>query len=85
MEENKIQTLTIEQQKRLTMSGVISVDGFNEQTVTVTLNEGRMQINGENLKVLAFSKTTGNLSIDGKIITVKFALKKQPLMKRLLK
>jgi formylmethanofuran dehydrogenase subunit C len=85
MEENKLQTLTIEQQKRLTMSGVISVDGFNEQTVTVTLNEGRMQINGDGLKVLAFSKTTGNLSIDGKIYTVKFALKKQPLMKRLLK
>jgi len=44
-----------------------------------------MQILGEGLKVLAFSKTTGNLIIDGKIITIKFALKKQPLVKRLLK
>jgi len=85
MEENKLQTLTVEQQKKLTMTGVVSVDGFNEETVTVTLNEGRMQILGEGLKVLAFSKTTGNLIIDGKIITIKFALKKQPLVKRLLK
>ena len=85
MEENKLQTLTVEQQKKLTMTGVVSVDGFNDETVTVTLNEGRMQILGEGLKVLAFSKTTGNLIIDGKIITIKFALKKQPLVKRLLK
>jgi len=85
MEENKLQTLTIEQQKRLTMSGVQSVDGFNEQSVIITLTDGRMQVMGEGLKVLAFSKTTGNLTLDGKILTVKFALKKQPLMKRLLK
>jgi sporulation protein YabP len=85
MEESKLQTLTIEQQKRLTMTGVLSVDGFNEQSVAITLNEGRMQIQGENLKVLAFSKSTGNLSVDGKIFFIKFAHKKMPLVKRLLK
>lgn len=85
MEENKLQTLTIEQQKRLTMTGVQSVDGFNEQSINITLVNGKMNIQGETLKVLAFSKSTGNLSIDGKIYSVKFAHKKIPITKRLFK
>lgn len=85
MDEKKTETLTVEQQKRLNMTGVVSVDGFSERAVHATLGAGRMLISGENLKVLAFSKTTGNLSVDGRIDSVKFSGGKQPLVKRLFK
>lgn len=94
MEEGKGQTLTIEQQKRLTASGVLSVDGFSLQQINATLQAAapnsakggtKLQILGENLKILSFSKTTGTLSIDGHIHTVKYAQKKQPFIKRMFR
>ena len=44
--EEKVQTALIEQQKKITVTGVESVDSFSPQQITITLEGGRAQISG---------------------------------------
>lgn len=59
MEENSAQNVTIEQQKKITMTAVESVDGFTAQQITLTLSGGgRAIITGEGLKIIHFPNQT---------------------------
>lgn len=73
--EIKQSTLTIEQQKKLTMTGVSSVDAFSETAITLTVNGMRVQIYGNRLKVLAFSEGSGNFAASGEISSVRYGAK----------
>ncbi len=84
MEENAAQNVTIEQQKKITMTSVESVDSFTAQQITLTLTGGgRAIITGENLKIIHFTKSNGNFGAVGKISGVRFADKKLKISKRL--
>ncbi len=84
MEENSAQNVTIEQQKKITMTAVESVDGFTAQQITLTLSGGgRAIITGDGLKIINFSKSNGNFGASGKISGVRFADKKLKISKRL--
>ena len=83
MEEAKVQTVLIEQQKKITMTGVLSVDSFTAQQISLTLDNGRASIAGDDLKIIAFTKANGNFAASGKISGVRFLSKKEKLTKRL--
>lgn len=67
------------------MSGVTSADGLNQSGIEVTTSSGKIQITGENLKIVAFTKESGNLEVEGKIFEIKYKGEKKPLVKRLFK
>ena len=71
-EEIKESILTIEQQRRIAMSGVSSVDSFSENVILLTVNGKRVRIEGNKLKVLAFSEGTGNFSASGEVTLVRY-------------
>ncbi|HCH73710.1 MAG TPA: hypothetical protein DEV87_00805 [Clostridiales bacterium] len=71
--------------KRLNMSGVETVDGFTENSLKLTVAGNKLFICGEKIKITAFNKATGALSADGVFTEIKYAAKKQPLIKRLFK
>ncbi len=73
--EIKQSVLTVEQQKKLTMTGVSSVDAFSETGITLTVNGKRVQISGSRLKVLAFSEGSGNFTASGEIVSVRYGNK----------
>ncbi|MBR7186748.1 MAG: YabP/YqfC family sporulation protein [Clostridia bacterium] len=75
MQENKQSTLTIEQQSKITISGVSSVDAFSDTAISLTVNGKRVQIAGVHLKVLSFSEGSGNFSASGEVTSVKFGAK----------
>ena len=81
--EEKTQTVTIEQQKKITMTGVSGVDGFTPREIRLTLESGRAVIAGEGLKIVSFSKANGNFSAIGKIYGIRFFAKHEKLTKRL--
>lgn len=54
--EEKTQTVTIEQQKKITMTSVESVDSFSTQQITLTVEGGRAVITGDALKIVNFSQ-----------------------------
>lgn len=68
----KESVLTIEQQKKITMSGVSSVDSFSENVILLTVNGKRVKIEGNKLKVLAFSEGSGNFVASGEVTLVKY-------------
>lgn len=85
MQENEIQKLTLDGQKRLSMSGVESVDAFSEQQLRLTLSGNKVLIGGDGIKITAYNKSTGSLQADGKFTSIKYDVKKSPLLKRLFK
>lgn len=86
MEENvqeRQESALIEQQKKITMTGVAGVDGFTPREIRLTLESGRAVIAGEGLKIVSFSKANGNFSAIGKIYGIRFFAKHEKLTKRL--
>ncbi len=81
----EMEKLVIDARKRLTMSGVSSVDSFSEQVINLTVSGSKVKITGENLKITAFNKGSGNLTADGAFKEIKYDFKKTPLIKRLFK
>ena len=49
------------------MSGVCEVLGFDSDFVSAMTEDGKVEIEGDNLKILAMSSETGNLHITGRI------------------
>ncbi|HIY96732.1 MAG TPA: YabP/YqfC family sporulation protein [Candidatus Borkfalkia excrementigallinarum] len=83
MEDTKLQTALIEQQKKIIVTGVESVDAFSAQQITLTLDNGKAFISGDGLKIVNFSKSNGSFSAVGKVTGVRFSEKKEKLSKRL--
>ena len=55
MEEGRPQTTLIEQQKKISLTAVESVDEFSPRQIVLTLQSGRAYIAGEGLKIVGFS------------------------------
>ena len=83
--EEKIQSVTIDQQKRITMTCVESVDSFSMQQISVTVGGGKAIVSGEGLKIVNFSKSNGNFSAEGKITGLRYLGKRDKITKRLLR
>lgn len=75
----------LEARKKLSMTGVEAVDGFSEQSLKLTVAGNKVIIVGENIKITAFNKNTGNLSAEGTFTEIKYNHKKTPFIKRLFK
>ena len=75
--------LTIEQQKRVSMTGVESVDAFSEAQILLTVNGKKVTIAGAKLKVLAFSQGSGNFSASGEVFSVKYGGAKGKSLRKL--
>ncbi len=73
MEQNKKHTLQIEQGQGFVASCVGEVIAFNEKEVKIRLISGeRVFVLGENLKINAFNKQTGELRVVGVIYAVRY-------------
>ncbi len=81
--EEQVQTALIEQQKKVTLTGVASVDSFSERQITLSLNGGKAVITGEGLKIVSFSQSGGGFCATGKIGGIQFSEKRQKISKRL--
>ena len=79
------QTLTLENRKHSTLSGVKSVDSFSPQGMKLTTDGGKVNILGENLKVLSFSKQSGAFSAEGRVDGIRFSGAKTGLMKKVFR
>ena len=87
MQQNIIgqEKLELDSRKHLFLSGVETVDGFNEQMLKLTINGNKLQIIGNNIKITSFNKANGNLNADGEFFEIKYNHKKEPIIKRIFK
>ena len=64
--------LTLENQSKITMTGVERVDSFSDRMITLTVNGRKMRIEGSKLRVLAFSEGSGSFSASGTVDGVRY-------------
>ena len=77
--------LELDGRKRLTLTGVQSVDGFSQQVLNLTVLDGKLKISGENIKITGYNKQTGVLTADGNFTEIKYLEKNKNLFKKLFK
>ena len=82
---NEVDKLCLDGRKRLSMTGVETVDGFTEQLLKITVNGSKVTVNGNGIKITAFNKSTGTLTADGEFNEIRYLTKKAPIVKRLFK
>ena len=83
--KNENDKLELTCRKKLSMSGVESVDGFTEQILNLTVAGNKVRIIGEGIKITAFNNGTGMLCADGVFTEIRYMHKSAPLFKRLFK
>ena len=53
-------TISIDDRKQMKITGVSEVDSFDEQTVVLSTDLGRLTIKGENLKITGLDVLSGD-------------------------
>ena len=92
MQENdksKIHDVILKNRKNLSITGVLDVDKFDEETVTTYTDQGELTIKGENLHISKINLDTGDITLDGTITALIYSdnikLNKQNFLSRLFK
>ena len=64
--------LTLENRRKLTVSGVEEVERFDETEVSMRTGEGSLVVRGEDLRISRLSVEGGDLSIHGLITELRY-------------
>jgi sporulation protein YabP len=72
--EDRPHTLQIEDRKKITMTGVESVEAFSPREIQLTVSGGKLTVAGSDLKIVNFSKENGGFFAVGKVDSVKYSV-----------
>ena len=81
--ENEV--LTLENQKRIVLTSVLSVDGFSPENLKLTVNGKKVVITGNNIKITSFNKSSGDFRAEGDFVKISYEGKKIPVLKKIFK
>lgn len=81
----KQHTLHVDCRQKGSLTGIEKVISSNAGTLLLVSSCGQLSIEGSNLKILRFNAADGTLEFEGEVNNIKYAGKKQPLLKRLFK
>ena len=65
--KEKIYQTNITNREKITVNGVMNVECFGEEYLTLNTSQGQLTIEGENLKIESLTKENGEILITGKI------------------
>ncbi len=68
----RIQNLILENRERLSISGVIDVESFNESCIIVETELGMLSIRGEDLHISKLSIDSSELNVEGGIMSLEY-------------
>ena len=85
MEQTEQHVLNVENCKRVTATGIQSVDAFSATQLILSYGGGRIVVSGSDMKITSFSKTNGQFSAAGTITGVKYTGKATGLRQKLFK
>jgi len=72
-ENTPMHTLKLEGRRRVSLTGVKDVDGFDEHTVILVTTQGMMSIYGEDLHITKLNVDEGVLCVDGRINALQYS------------
>ncbi|MDF2676059.1 MAG: yabP [Bacillota bacterium] len=67
MDEKIVQSLLLENRETLNVTGVENVDNFNDETVILITNKGKLTIKGQKLNISKLNVDEGKLVVKGVI------------------
>ena len=78
--KNELQTVNtgvpnnviIEDRKRMSISGVLDVESFDENEISLNTTGGNILVTGEDMRVERLSIETGDIVIEGFIICIEY-------------
>lgn len=85
MEQNEQHSLCVENCKKITATAIEAVESFSSTQLVLAYSGGRIVVSGSEMKITAFSKTSGQFAANGKITGVKYAQKAASLRQKLFK
>ena len=65
--------LTLEDRKKLVVSGVTDIGGYDEQTIVAQTERGELTVKGEGLHIIRMSVDLGELAVEGHIISLQYS------------
>ncbi|MCD7729737.1 MAG: hypothetical protein LUI60_07510 [Clostridia bacterium] len=78
-------SVTVEDCKKVSATAIDSVDGFSPSQIILSFSGGRIIIAGAGLKIVNFSKASGNFAAVGTVNGVKYASKGVKLSQKIFK
>ena len=72
-ENAPMHTLKLEGRRKISISGVKDVDGFDEHTVILVTTQGMMSIYGEDLHITKLNVDEGVLCVEGRINALQYS------------
>ena len=69
-EESGPHRLTLDERRRLSLTGVTEVDSFDETTVRLCTNRGPVTIRGEDLLLRSLDPESGQVCVDGTVSAI---------------
>lgn len=72
---NVIQNLILENREKLSISGALDVLSFDDQIVILETELGLLTVKGENLRINKLSLDTGEVIVDGEILSLGYSEK----------
>lgn len=85
MQNETNSVLTVEQQKKISLTGVESVDGFSDTEIRLCVAGKKMRILGAGFKVQSFSRGSGAFSAIGEVSVIRYGGAKGKFFQRLFK
>lgn len=73
---NKPNNLVLDNRKKLSVTGVEDVAGFNDESVTLKTTNGDLLINGSKLHISKLDLDTGNVELEGIINVLQYSREK---------
>lgn len=70
--KSKVQNLILENREKLSISGVIDVESFNDECVVVDTDLGLLIIRGIDLHINKLNLDSSELNIEGDIISMEY-------------
>lgn len=81
-----MEKIVIDKRKYMEITETKEIDEYGEKEIKLTLLDGvRLSVLGSNLKIVSFSKESGNLVLNGGIFEVKYKQKSTSFLKRVFK
>ena len=77
--------LVLENQKKITLTGVTEVISSNENSLVAKLNNGNIYINGHNIHITKLDVEHGLLEADGAFYQIKYNTKSDNIFKRIFR
>ena len=82
-----VHSVIIENRKKINMSGIEEVRGCDEENGVFLISGGILTVKGEGLNIVSFSKTTGELVMEGTVTALAYSgdNSAKGLLRRILK